>query len=234
VRRTKQVSKPYFREWSNMKFHKGKTFLAPPRLFRADKALYFPNLQGVTLAMPRDPQDTTTVLEGKVSIVSLFSGAWGEKQTETFVEKNPELDKILHESHVIQKVDLNVEENALKAGLIRMFMPGLRKKLPEAQHDRYFLVRKGINDEMRDDIGYVNSKVGYVYLVDGNCRIRWAGSGPASKDERESIVRGALKLEQEAQEILKEQQRQAREAKKEAKKNAIANPEAQQPRKFVR
>jgi hypothetical protein len=34
-------SKPYFREWSNLRFAEGKTFVSNPRLFKADRALYF-------------------------------------------------------------------------------------------------------------------------------------------------------------------------------------------------
>ncbi|KAK3099055.1 Mitochondrial ATPase complex subunit atp10, partial [Teratosphaeriaceae sp. CCFEE 6253] len=46
---TKQIAKPYFRDWSNMRFHKGKVFVAPERLFRGDVALWFPNFFGRTL-----------------------------------------------------------------------------------------------------------------------------------------------------------------------------------------
>ena len=51
---------------------------------------------------------------------------------------------------------------------------------------------------MRDAMGLLNSKVGYTYLLDGACRIRWAGSGIAEGDEREGLVRGVRKLIEEA------------------------------------
>ena len=84
---------------------------------------------------------------------------------------------------MLQRVDINVEEDLLKASLIRLFMPSLRRKLPAAQHERYFLVRRGLTDEIREGIGMLNGKVGYVYLVDNECRIRWAGSGRAGESE---------------------------------------------------
>jgi ATPase complex subunit ATP10 len=31
-------------------------------------------------------------------------------------------------------------------------------------------------------------------LLDGECRIRWAGSGPSQADEREGLVKGVRKL----------------------------------------
>ncbi|KAM0803993.1 ATP10 protein-domain-containing protein [Usnea florida] len=92
--RTKKVAKPYFREWTNMRYHRGKTFLSPPKLFKAESALYFPNMMGYTLAAPSlKTASTTTVLRGKTSIVSVFSGTWAERQTLSFVgqEENPAL-----------------------------------------------------------------------------------------------------------------------------------------------
>ncbi|KAF9889201.1 Mitochondrial ATPase complex subunit atp10 [Aspergillus nanangensis] len=197
---TRQVAKPYFREWSNMKYHQGKTFSANSRLFKRDKALYFPNMYGTTLASPKEPQNTTSILRGRVSVVTLFSSVWAESQIATFTgpEQNPGLyEAFKGNESVVQKVDINLEENAMKAWLVRMFMWRMRTKLPEHQHPRYFLVRKGITDGLKESIGMMNGKVGYVYLLDENCRIRWAGSGPAEKIELEALNNGVRKLTQE-------------------------------------
>ncbi|OJI97496.1 hypothetical protein ASPVEDRAFT_160080 [Aspergillus versicolor CBS 583.65] len=194
---TRQVAKPYFREWSNLRYNQGKTFMSNPRLFKRDKALYFPNLAGATLASPKEPQNTTSILRGKVSVINLFSSVWAESQVATFTgpNMNPGLYEAFKsgERHV-QKIDINLEENRLKAWLIRMFMWRMRGKLPEEQYKRYFLVRKGLNDGLKEAIGMMNSKVGYVYLLDENCRIRWAGSGPAEPAELETLNNGVRKL----------------------------------------
>lgn len=195
--RTKKISTPYFREWSNMRLHKGKSFLAPPALFRADRALYFPNLHGRSLLKTTIPQDTTPVLEEKISIISVFSSTWAENQAATFASEknNPELHKIVGGSGgAAQLVQINIEENALKHMLIRLFMPGLRRDYGIDNWKRYFVIRRGITDEIRDAIGLLNSKVGYTYLLDENCKIRWAGSGPAEGDEKDGLVKGARKL----------------------------------------
>ncbi|KAL4865231.1 hypothetical protein BDV12DRAFT_200353 [Aspergillus spectabilis] len=197
---TKQVAKPYFREWSNMRYNEGKTFMSNSRLFKRDKALYFPNMYGATLASPKEPQNTTSILRGKVSVVTLFSSVWAESQVNTFT--GPKLNPGLYEafesgSQLVQKVDINLEENALKAGLIRMFMWRMRGKLAKEQHERYFLVRRGLTDGLKEAIGLMNSRVGYVYLLDENCRIRWAGSGPAEPEELEALNNGVRKLIQE-------------------------------------
>ncbi|KAE8133158.1 ATP10 protein-domain-containing protein [Aspergillus pseudotamarii] len=197
---TRQVAKPYFREWSNLRHHEGKTFYSGPRLFKRDKALYFPNMHGTTLASPKEPQDTTTQLRGRISVVNLFSSVWAETQVATFTgpEQNPGLyEAIKSGGDMVQKVDINLEENALKAWLVRRFMWRMRNKLPEQQHRRYFLVRKGVTEGVKESIGMMNSKVGYVYLLDENCRIRWAGSGPAEEHELEALNNGIRKLIQE-------------------------------------
>lgn len=96
-----------------------------------------------------------------------------------------------------QRVEINVEDNTLKAWLIRMFMWRMRQTMPTEQHGRYFLVRKGFTDSLKEAIGIMNGKVGYVFLLDENCRIRWAGSGPAEEGELEGLNNGIRKLVEE-------------------------------------
>jgi ATPase complex subunit ATP10 len=214
--RTHKISKPYFREWSNMRLHNGKSFLAPPRLFKSDKALYFPNFHGQTLTKDKKLLDTTPVLEGKVSVVSIFSSAWAEGQAATFVseKKNPELNQVIQSSGgAAQLIRINIEENWLKAAIVRLFMPGLRNKLGFDNWGRYFLVVKGVTDDMRDTIGLLNSKVGYTYLLDGECRIRWAGSGRAEGDEKESLVKGVKRLLDSSKTTQKVEQEKAESQK---------------------
>ena len=184
-----------------MRFHKGKTFQSNAKLFRASKALYFPNLQGITLASPKEVRDTTPVLKDKVSVVSVYSGTWAENQTATFVGQNPDLTRVLKEKYaregIVQTVFLNVEENDMKAWLIRMFMPNLRKRFSPDAHGRYFVIWRGLSETLREAIGLINSKVGYVYLIDSECRIRWAGSGRAEASEKESLIKGISRLAEE-------------------------------------
>lgn len=191
------MATPYFREWSNMRLHEGKSFLAPSRLFKAERALYFPNFHGQTLIKDKIARDTTPVLENRISVVSVYSSQWAENQAATFASEreNPELYKVIESScGLAQMVQINIEENSLKYMLIKLFMSSLRRKYSIDNWGNYFVVRKGVADEIRDAIGLLNSKVGYTYLLDGHCRIRWAGSGPAAIDEREGLVRGVQRL----------------------------------------
>ncbi|KAI0008037.1 ATP10 protein-domain-containing protein [Xylariaceae sp. FL0662B] len=193
-----QASRPYFRDWGNLQFHKGKTFIAPPRPFKAAPSLYFPNFYGRTLVRDdRQARDTTPLLRGRVSVVSVFSSVWAENQVRTFVspESNPELDAVLarHPDRA-QLVRINVEDNKFKTWLIGLFMGSIRKQVGEANWERYFIVRNAPSEDIRERIGFLNSKVGYVYLLDSQCRIRWAGSGPSEDHEREGLVKGLQRL----------------------------------------
>ena len=181
-----------------MRHHRGKLFLSSPKLFKADSALYFPNMQGYTLTNASEMADTTSVFTGKISVVSVFSGLWAENQTKTFAGKvqNPELESILEEmkSQGAQKVWINIEEDWIRAGLVRMFLGNLRRMLRKEEWGRYFVVRRGVDEDSKQDIGMVNRKIGYVYLVDEKCRIRWAGSGEAAPGEQESLLAGVRRL----------------------------------------
>ena len=145
--------------------------------------------------------DTTDVLRGKVSLVLLYSGQWAYGQVGTFLgskgKVEGELARMLGEGIEgvgLQRVDVNFEEQRLRAGLVWLFLGGLKKMRREEEWARYFVVRKGLGDEVRNHIGFVNGRVGYVYLVDWEGKIRWAASGEAVEGEREGLVNGARKL----------------------------------------
>ncbi|KAJ0313549.1 hypothetical protein COL516b_000488 [Colletotrichum fioriniae] len=192
-----KMARPYFRDWRNMQFHEGKSFIAPPLPFKADMSLFFPNFVGDTLAKnANNPRDTTRTLLDKVSVVAVYSSQWADDQAKTFIspEANPALHELLAKTPgKTQVLQLNIEDNKFKAWIVKMFMGNLRKQIPEHNWGKYFLVPRGITNEISESIGYLNSKVGYVYLVDNLCRIRWAASGPSHPDERDSLVK-SMKL----------------------------------------
>jgi ATPase complex subunit ATP10 len=211
TKRANEMFKPYFRDFSRLsKEFKGKSWIAPPQLFKAEKALFFPNMMGRTLATS-DRVNTTHTLFGNVSVVAVFATRWAENQVKTFLDQIgdevPELkeneenseEEGLYIGGQVQRVDVNIEENWAKAALIKMFIPSLQSKLPLKRHSRYFMINKGISSDMKHSMGLWNGKVGYVYLVDWNCRIRWAGSGNAEPEERTALIKGFRKLAEDLQ-----------------------------------
>jgi ATPase complex subunit ATP10 len=79
--------------------------------------------------------------------------------------------------------------------------------IPEDRWDKYFMIklprdiRRGLTDDVRDAMGFLNSQVGYVYLVDSSCKIRWAGSGHAWEGEVEGLNAAVQRLIQEEQKL---------------------------------
>ena len=135
--------------------------------------------------------------------MAIFSSRWAEEQVESFVSAaaNPALAELVRANpDAAQVVRVNMEDNSVKAWLVRMFMGSLRKQFGEDNYGRYFLVRRGVSDLIRESIGLLNGKVGYTYLVDPECRIRWAASGPSLPEEMEGFIKGMRKLTREAQE----------------------------------
>ena len=205
--RTKTISRPYFRDWSRLNIDSGKTFFAPPTIFKGAAAQYFPNLRGYTLENTSSAnKDTTDVLKGRVSLVSAFSGLWAERQVRSWAEGNDGLRELLSSTKEapprrdgdkdggMQTIDINIEPTRLRAALVYLFTRNLRSQRPALEWSRYFIVRRGVTQDIRDAMGYVNGKAGYVALVDSECRIRWAGCGEATVEEKGRLVKAAKRL----------------------------------------
>ena len=167
-------------------------------------------MQGYTLATgPRTVSDVSSVLSGKISIVSVFSGTWAERQTQSFVgeAENPalaaEVERLRGEG-VVQRVWVNIEEDWMRAGLVRLFLGGLKRRLRRDECGRYFVVRRGVTDDMREVMAMANGKVGYVYLVDSRCKIRWAGSGDCWEGEGQVLVGVLRRLVERSRSTIRE------------------------------
>jgi len=68
----KEVSKGYFSDLNATRKHGGKTWIAPTVMIRQDKALYFPDVAGKTIANG-ETVHTTTLCAGRISVVSILS-----------------------------------------------------------------------------------------------------------------------------------------------------------------
>lgn len=185
--------RPYYQERNRASHFGGKSFVSNNRLFRREKALYFPNIFGRTLSKEGDGPDggrnlAPLLLNGKISIISMESADWARKQVETFVspKANPALESIIDASSgMVQRVTVNMQDSVLNMWLVRLFQYRIRQQIPADRWSKYFVIqlprdiRKGLTEDVRDAMGLLNSQVGYVYLVDSEARIRWAGSGDA-------------------------------------------------------
>ena len=95
----------------------------------------------------------------------------------------------------VQTIDINIEPTRLRAALVYLFTRNLRSQRPVEEWSRYFIVRRGVTQDIRDAIGYVNEKAGYVALLDSECKIRWAGCGEATEEERGRLLKAVKRLQ---------------------------------------
>ena len=85
-----------------------------------------------------------------------------------------------------QFLQINLQENPAKAFLVSLYLSSLRSKIPPALHPHYLLSKQNLEYE-RGPLGMNNKHIGFVYLVDERCRVRWAGGGLALPQEAESL-----------------------------------------------
>jgi ATPase complex subunit ATP10 len=64
---------------------------------------------------------------------------------------------------------------------------GTRQQTPPEKHDRTLLYF-GNPDTFRDVLRMHNTMAGYVFLLDGKGRVRFAGSGEATTEEVERVI----------------------------------------------
>lgn len=169
--------------------------------------------------------------------MTMFSGLWAHRQTVTFSPGT--MDSQAEKSRRgWQRVEVNIEETRLRALLLKASVGRLRKVVTEEAWGRYFIVNKGLDPSarrqtsnefpgsVREALGISNAKVGYVFLVDQDCRIRWAGSGNALPGEAEALAEGVRKL---AEELRKGEEMEAME--RETKRDVPLIVEPGKPRR---
>jgi ATPase complex subunit ATP10 len=114
----------------------------------------------------------------------MLSTRISELHTQSFV--GPTL-KAFADEEKFKFVQINLQENPLKSFLVSMFFSSLRKTVPSEFHSTYMV--SGQNMEyLREPLGMENKHIGYVYLLDPDLRVRWAGCGFAREEESESLM----------------------------------------------
>ncbi|ODV58985.1 Atp10p ASCRUDRAFT_27776, partial [Ascoidea rubescens DSM 1968] len=190
----------------------GKIFKSPISYFKREKALYFPNIYGESLSN----QDvcTTSLLKGQISIVRVYSSVIGDEVTQTYFRfinenENSKNDTFLNKSTYetvfkneypnCQIVDLSIYNSALKKLLINLINKRIIKKsLPEERWNKYLLVnKKNFTTAIAADLWLKNFVTGYIYLVDDECKIRYACCGNPSDGEYKSLWKAVKGLENE-------------------------------------
>ncbi|KAI1310785.1 Mitochondrial ATPase complex subunit atp10 [Mortierella claussenii] len=183
----------YFREFSELSRTGSKLWKGTTNMIAADKALYMPNIIGASLKTS-EPVELVDLIRGKISLVAISETRFGEEQIETFMKPFLEKWPMTNKSNSkVQLVELNIQENPLKAGLVRMMIPFVRKTIPQERHANYMLHYKSIK-HLKDPLSMQNSYLGYVFLVDSNCKIRWGAHGNATDAELKTLLDSVQRL----------------------------------------
>ncbi|KAH7918673.1 hypothetical protein BV22DRAFT_1115377 [Leucogyrophana mollusca] len=178
----KEATKGYFTDLNATRRHGGKTWIAPTVMIREDKALYFPNIVGSSLDKKRN-QHTTDLCQGRVSVISMLNTRMSEIHVNGFV--SPTNARFLS-NPLYRYVQVNLQENLLKSFLVSLFLSSIAKTVPPELHPTYLVSSQNM-EFVREQLGMVNKHVGYVYLVDENLKIRWAGCADAKIEETNAL-----------------------------------------------
>ncbi|CUM51494.1 uncharacterized protein AC631_01885 [Debaryomyces fabryi] len=180
----------------------GKIFTPPVSFFKREKSKYFPNFVGTTVE--GKDQSLFGLLEGKVSIVRLYSTVSGERCSETYF--NVEGQNYLTSGYsafetehpMSQIIDINIPQNLLKGLLVRLSRGSIKRSIPKQRHNKYFVVSdKLFLFDIRQKIMCDNMCSGYIYVLDHQGHIRWATSGYADEAELKLMWKCVRGLEKE-------------------------------------
>lgn len=194
------MAQPYFKNWKGLDNAKGKSWIGNERLWKRESSLWFPNFRGRTLDKGQDAVEggvssTTKVMSGKVSVVGVFSRLWARNQCHSFFGVgNLEVKKLMEQAGgKLQIVEVDVEDKPVMRWFGYLFGWNLRRSMGKEEWGKYFYLKE-LPGNVAETIGVVNLSAGTVFLVDQECRIRWAGSGDATEEEKANLVKGLKKL----------------------------------------
>lgn len=74
----------------------------------------------------------------------------------------------------------------LKSLLVKLYANKLMASVPKEQQGNYLISKQNI-EYLRDPLGMTNSRVGYVFLVDENLKVRWGGCADPTMEEIQSL-----------------------------------------------
>ncbi|KAF9073034.1 ATPase assembly factor ATP10 [Rhodocollybia butyracea] len=176
------VTKGYFHDLNATRWNGGKTWIAPKVLIREDRSLYFPDIAGKSL-LHGNPRHTTSMCIGHITILCILSTKISEIQIDAFTKSS----MARFSWHpLFQRIQINLQENILKSLLVSLFLASLRRAIPVDQHATYLISSQNM-EYQSEAIGLENNRVGYVYLIDENLRIRWAGCADPTADEAKAL-----------------------------------------------
>lgn len=167
---------------------KGKIFTPPVSYFKGEKSKFFPDFIGNTLVATN--QRFSDRLKDHVNVVRIYSTLSGERCADTYFKTNgknyltTDYDEFTTKFPNTHIIDINIPQNWLKGFFVNLSKGNIKKQIPLARQDCYFLIPDHVfTYNIKQELYCDNSCAGFIYLVDQEGRIRWATSGNANEKE---------------------------------------------------
>ena len=128
------------------------------------------------------------------TLVAISSKEFGARLLPSWVDPfEKALCNTVDNTNRYEVVRITINEGRIDRWLHPFILSGTKKKIRVEDHSKTLLYY-GDAEEMRDMMRMHNMYTGYVFLVDGIGRVRWAGSGEGSGEEVQSIIKFGLEL----------------------------------------
>ena len=197
-----EITHSTFYETKSFRNTNGKIFTSPVSYFRNDKSKYFPDF--ISANINGDQKSLGEILEGKVNLVRLYSTVSGEQCVKSWFKSEEKdlagtnYDEFETSYPTAQIIDINIPQNWLKGFILGLSKSNIKKTMPPSRHENYFILPDHIfKYDVREKLLCDNMCSGYIYLLDHNGRIRWAGSGYADEEEKKLMWKCVGGLERE-------------------------------------
>lgn len=172
-----------------------KPILSNTELIPENKAKPFPPLLDVQQLSTSDKVDLPDYFlrknrlkdpQAQCTLVAVSFRDYGYQLLPTWLEP---FRQVFGANPRVETIQLNIAEGYLSKYLLRGFIQGFTKKnTPPEQQDQTLLYFASDLEGFRDQLRMHNIMTGYVFLLDGLGRVRFAGSGTATDDEVKRLV----------------------------------------------
>jgi mitochondrial ATPase complex subunit ATP10 len=170
-----------------------KPVLANPELIEEASAQVFPTISGVrslsgqVVTFPAHfvRKNRAHDVEAQCTLLAISFRDFGFRQLPSWIDP---FTAAFSKHDRVEVLKLNVANNWFDRFFLRPIIAMLnRRNTDPAEHDTTFL-HFGNTDHLCDALRMRNILVGYVFLLDGIGRVRFAGSGEATEEEVEHLI----------------------------------------------
>ena len=195
----------YFWMLKDLTKSKEKPILSNVELIPETKAKALPrlsNIQSLTGQVVNLPEyiwrkNRTMDAHAQCTVVAVSFRDFGYRLLSNWLTPFQEAFENNNKKDRVEVIRLNISEGWFHKYILKGFIMGLTKtNTPVQEHEQTFLYF-GNHPELelfRDSLRMHNALTGYVFLLDGLGRVRFAGCGPASEEEAERLVQMANEL----------------------------------------